>query len=178
MFPATVKLPVAGSKISVEFNTPLPFSPPAIKTRPSGSLVAVWPRRSTAKLELVPCGTFGASDTAFGATFTFGLIAEACGSEKLTPTVLERLANSFCSEPADAVEDANAVVATAIKPSSTRDRAGLFLSLSVAMEIERTKERKGKRGGCLMTGELLRYAVSGDQPVSRRKFLVSPRGLS
>jgi len=116
--------------------------------------VAVWPRRSTAKLELLPCGTFGASDTAFGAAFTLGLIDEACGSEKLTPTVLEMLAKNFCSEPADAVEEANAVVATAIKPSSTSKRAGLFLNLVVVVSREWNEKERGKRGGFLIKGLL------------------------
>jgi hypothetical protein len=54
-------------------------------------------------------------------------------------------------EPAEDTVEANAVVATAIKPSITSDRAGLLFNLRVLASNKRQKEARSE-GDCILIG--------------------------
>src|SRR6185437_7533636 len=150
MFPVTEKLAEAGSYISPSFNGPLEFSPPAIKTLPLESLVAVCPRRSTNMVSLGGSGAFGDIIVPFTGA---ALMAEGAGAgADRRPTIAEALPKSIWAEEDVA---AKAVADTAIRTNSASDRTGLFFSLIVWASNERTEETT--RSGDIRIGKLLRY---------------------
>ena len=77
-----------------------------------------------------------------------GLVSAADGCEAcdtLPPALpeLPRPSINCRKEPAEDTVEAKAMVATTIKPSSTSDRAGLFLNLIVLASNKREKEASG-----------------------------------
>ncbi|HAF25254.1 MAG TPA: hypothetical protein DCK93_20500 [Blastocatellia bacterium] len=74
------------------------------------------------------------------------LVSAAFGCDTLPPALLKPRPTINClKEPAEDTVEAKAVVATAIKPSSTRDRAGLLFSLLVLASNNRQNERQKER---------------------------------
>src|SRR5689334_16087598 len=148
MLPAGEKLASDGSKISVWFNGPLLFSPPAINTRPSAKRVAVWPRRSVAIVEL---------DAAFTSN---ALLADEALTTGPTPTIVAALArNMRLSELADELVVAKAIPASATKATSAASRKERFVRVESVRSVERRRV-----GGSILMRLLKRDKAQAKQP--------------
>jgi hypothetical protein len=139
MFPANENVAVPGSYISHSLITPFEFSPPAINTRPSDSLVAVWPRRSTIIVALETSGESrtGLTDELTCAGFTAG------AGEATRPIIVTALPHN---SSADDEVAANPVVLRAIKLIAKSERRGLFRTLIVLRTSARQNDASGGRG--------------------------------
>src|ERR1051325_3070970 len=145
MFGPEANAPVAGSKISVVLSAPAPLRPPAIKTRPSLSRVAVCPRRST---DMVVLGA-GGSNSAISAARNAGLTALAFTSGALLKIAAARVNNGLKTFADDSVEP-SAIAEIETSAINTNNRKAPRL-VRIVLVVESKSERKEVLGAVLIT---------------------------